>query len=155
MWLLIEIRSKPKFPRSLIAFQKVKTRAKSFSYIWDNQLYGPMFKQTTLFLLLCWQSAYGASISETFGADIIVYGGTPSAIMAAVQAKRSGKSVIVVSPDRHLGYRPNTGMCSSLGMMNPVTFSPFTSRRSVSEVKEVAWNAPRPSFMSKLMGTVL
>jgi hypothetical protein len=36
-------------------------------------------------------------------ADIIVYGGTSSAIAAAVQATRLGKSVIVVSPDKHLG----------------------------------------------------
>ncbi|QNF33727.1 FAD-dependent oxidoreductase [Adhaeribacter swui] len=36
-------------------------------------------------------------------ADIIVYGGTSSAVAAAVQATRLGKSVIVVSPDKHLG----------------------------------------------------
>ncbi|WP_395735291.1 FAD-dependent oxidoreductase, partial [Prosthecobacter sp.] len=35
--------------------------------------------------------------------DIVVYGGTASAIVAAVQAKKMGKSVIVVSPDKHLG----------------------------------------------------
>ena len=35
--------------------------------------------------------------------DIVVYGGTASAVIAAVQAKKMGKSVIVVSPDKHLG----------------------------------------------------
>ncbi|MDN3690715.1 FAD-dependent oxidoreductase [Cyclobacterium jeungdonense] len=35
--------------------------------------------------------------------DVIVYGGTSGAITAAIQAKKMGKSVIVVSPDRHLG----------------------------------------------------
>lgn len=36
-------------------------------------------------------------------ADIIVYGGTSSAVIAAVESVKSGKSVIVVSPDIHLG----------------------------------------------------
>lgn len=35
--------------------------------------------------------------------DIVIYGGTSAAIIAAVQAKKMGKSVIVVSPDKHLG----------------------------------------------------
>ncbi len=36
-------------------------------------------------------------------ADVIVYGGTSAAITAAVQVKKMGKTVIVVSPDKHLG----------------------------------------------------
>jgi len=36
-------------------------------------------------------------------ADIIIYGGTSAAVSAAVEAKRSGKSVIVVSPDISFG----------------------------------------------------
>ena len=36
-------------------------------------------------------------------ADVIIYGGTSAAITAAVQTKKMGKSVIVVSPDVHLG----------------------------------------------------
>ncbi|MES2458753.1 MAG: FAD-dependent oxidoreductase [Bacteroidota bacterium] len=36
-------------------------------------------------------------------ADIIIYGGTSAAITAAVRAAKDGKSVIVVSPDIHLG----------------------------------------------------
>jgi hypothetical protein len=43
-------------------------------------------------------------------ADIIIYGGTSAAITAAVQAKKSGKSVIVVSPDRHLGGLSSGGL---------------------------------------------
>lgn len=35
--------------------------------------------------------------------DVIVYGGTSGAVTAAIQAKKMGKSVIVVSPDTHLG----------------------------------------------------
>jgi len=35
--------------------------------------------------------------------DLVIYGGTSAAITAAVQAKRMGKTVVVVSPDKHLG----------------------------------------------------
>ncbi|MBT29207.1 MAG: xanthan lyase [Thalassobius sp.] len=40
---------------------------------------------------------------KVYTADIIVYGGTSGAVTAAVQAKKMGKSVIMVSPDIHLG----------------------------------------------------
>ena len=40
---------------------------------------------------------------KNYQADIIIYGGTAAAVTAAVQAKKMGKSVIVVSPDKHLG----------------------------------------------------
>ncbi|MEH6304693.1 FAD-dependent oxidoreductase [Olivibacter sp. CPCC 100613] len=43
-------------------------------------------------------------------ADIVIYGGTSAAITAAVQAKKSGKSVIVVSPDKHLGGLSSGGL---------------------------------------------
>jgi len=36
-------------------------------------------------------------------ADVIIYGGTSSAVIAAVEVARSGKTVIIVSPDVHLG----------------------------------------------------
>lgn len=39
----------------------------------------------------------------TYEADVVVYGGTAAAVMAAVQVKQMGMRVIVVSPDRHLG----------------------------------------------------
>lgn len=42
--------------------------------------------------------------------DIVVYGGTASAVIAAVQAKKMGKSVIVVSPDKHLGGLSSGGL---------------------------------------------
>lgn len=42
-------------------------------------------------------------MENQYQADVLVYGGTAAAVMAAVQVKRMGKSVIVVSPDRHLG----------------------------------------------------
>ena len=41
--------------------------------------------------------------NSEYKADIIIYGGTSAAVIAAVEAVQSGKSVIVVSPDKHLG----------------------------------------------------
>ena len=42
--------------------------------------------------------------------DVVIYGGNSAAITAAVQAKRMGKSVIVVSPDIHLGGLTSGGL---------------------------------------------
>jgi hypothetical protein len=38
-----------------------------------------------------------------YSADVIIYGGTSAAVIAAVEVNHSGKSVLVVSPDIHLG----------------------------------------------------
>ncbi len=42
--------------------------------------------------------------------EVVVYGGTSAAVTAAVQAKRMGKSVAIVSPDRHLGGLSSGGL---------------------------------------------
>jgi hypothetical protein len=42
--------------------------------------------------------------------DIVIYGGTSAAVTAAVQAKRMGKSVAIVCPDRHLGGLSSGGL---------------------------------------------
>ncbi len=47
---------------------------------------------------------------KKYQADIIIYGGTPAAIVAGVQAKKMGKNVIVVSPGKHLGGLSSGGL---------------------------------------------
>jgi hypothetical protein len=42
--------------------------------------------------------------------DIVIYGGTSAAVTSAVQAKKMGKSVIIVSPDKHLGGMTSGGL---------------------------------------------
>ena len=42
--------------------------------------------------------------------DVVIYGSTPAAISAAVQAKRMGKSVVVVSPETRLGGLTTGGL---------------------------------------------
>lgn len=49
---------------------------------------------------VCAQPAVSEAPAEH---DVVVYGGTSAAVIAAVQARRMGKSAVVVSPDRRLG----------------------------------------------------
>jgi hypothetical protein len=47
---------------------------------------------------------------QTYKADVIVYGGTSAAVTTAVQVQRMGNSVIIVSPDNHLGGMSSSGL---------------------------------------------
>jgi len=49
-------------------------------------------------------------LSQAADYDVVVYGGTASGVIAAVQAKKMGKSVILVSPDKHLGGLTSGGL---------------------------------------------
>jgi hypothetical protein len=42
--------------------------------------------------------------------DLVVYGGTSAGVTAAVQARKMGKSVVIVSPDKHLGGLSSGGL---------------------------------------------
>lgn len=48
--------------------------------------------------------------ATTTTADLIIYGGTSAGVIAAVQAKRMGKSVVIVCPDKHLGGLSSGGL---------------------------------------------
>lgn len=65
-----------------------------------------------LLSLLCigFSCAPEHSSSDENTADIIIYGGTSAAIIAAVEASQNGNSVIVVSPDTHLGGLTSGGL---------------------------------------------
>lgn len=45
----------------------------------------------------------GRRAEPVIEADVVIYGCTSAGVVAAVQAKRMGKSVVVVGPDTHLG----------------------------------------------------
>lgn len=47
---------------------------------------------------------------QKFDADVVIYGGTSAAVTAAVQAQQMGKSVVIVSPDTHLGGLSSGGL---------------------------------------------
>jgi len=67
-----------------------------------NNYYRSIFLFWLMLLIVSFQ---GCSESEqnSFKADVIIYGGTSSAVIAAVEVVQSGKSVMIVSPDVHLG----------------------------------------------------
>ena len=43
-------------------------------------------------------------------AGVVIYGGTSAAVVAAVHTKALGKSVVIVSPDKHLGGLSSGGL---------------------------------------------
>jgi hypothetical protein len=55
-------------------------------------------------------SLAGPTHAAVHEADVVIYGGTSSAIVAAIQAKQLGKSVVIVSPDKHLGGMTTGGL---------------------------------------------
>jgi hypothetical protein len=62
-------------------------------------------------IAFCWTACQPeAKAPNSHFADLIVYGGTASAVIAAVQAKKMGKSVLIVSPDTHLGGLSSGGL---------------------------------------------
>lgn len=65
-----------------------------------------------VFLLLLSFSLQGFSQQEgkDVEADIVIYGGTSAAVTAAVQSAKMGKSVVMVSPDKHLGGLSSSGL---------------------------------------------
>jgi hypothetical protein len=56
------------------------------------------------------QTGRAPDITPAVMADVCIYGSTPSGVMAAVQAKRMGKSVVIVTPDKHLGGMSSSGL---------------------------------------------
>lgn len=48
--------------------------------------------------------------TNSLDADVIIYGGTSAAVISAVEVAQSGKSVIIVCPDIHLGGLTSGGL---------------------------------------------
>jgi len=66
-----------------------------------------------LFLVLIFSlvASFGQNVgNKQYTADLIIYGGTSAAVTAAVEAVQSGKTVLVVSPDTHLGGLSSGGL---------------------------------------------
>jgi hypothetical protein len=58
-------------------------------------------------------TAMAAAVRATFTADVCIYGGTSAGVVAAVQAARMGKTVIVLEPGRHFGGMSVEGLGST------------------------------------------
>jgi hypothetical protein len=55
-------------------------------------------------------SLLGCIAAQAADHDVVIYGGTCAAVTSAVQVKKMGKSVIIVSPDKHLGGLSSGGL---------------------------------------------
>lgn len=53
---------------------------------------------------------FGNAVRATESADIVVYGGNSAGIIAAIEAKADGKSVILIEPSNHLGGLTTGGL---------------------------------------------
>jgi hypothetical protein len=65
------------------------------------------------FFSLAWTGcilAVGAQAASTERYDVVVYGATSAGVIAAVQAKKMGHSVVLVGPDKHLGGLSSGGL---------------------------------------------
>jgi len=66
-----------------------------------------------LFLVVCFVGVKANPVQSEaafYNADIVIYGGTSAAVIAAVRAVKDGKRVVIVSPDRHLGGLSSGGL---------------------------------------------
>ena len=52
----------------------------------------------------------GLAASAATEADIVIYGSTPAAISAAIQARRMGAKAVVVSPETRIGGLTTGGL---------------------------------------------
>jgi hypothetical protein len=68
------------------------------------------FFQIILCTFVFYSGKLHAQVDKVFSADVIVYGGTSAGVMAAVQVKKMGKTVLLVSPDTHLGGLSSGGL---------------------------------------------
>lgn len=90
-------------------FRLFETFSVQVKRLWSYYWVFPLMKR---FLSICSVVAALFSGDPVYAAsyDVVIYGGTSAAVTAAVQAKRAGLSVVVVSPDNHLGGLSSGGL---------------------------------------------
>jgi hypothetical protein len=69
-----------------------------------------MIRTTAILLAAISCALPGVARAAVHEADVVVYGGTSAGIVAAVQAARMGKSVVLVSPQKRLGGMTTNGL---------------------------------------------
>ena len=65
---------------------------------------------------LCLQTQTASAAAD---ADVVIYGSTPAAISAAIQARRMGAKAVVVSPETRIGSGCSRAGCET-GAVNPL-----------------------------------
>lgn len=73
-------------------------------------LHSLSFVSSLVLWLLLSPVTSSAHLAPVRRADVIIYGGTCAAVTAAVQVKKMGQTVLIVSPDKHLGGLSSGGL---------------------------------------------
>ena len=85
------------------------------------------------------------AIAKVIEGDVCVYGGTSGGVIAAVQAARMGKTVVIAEPGRHLGGMTAGGL-SAVDIGDPRTVGGITreyfTRLTKTYGVKLEWNKP-------------
>jgi hypothetical protein len=88
--------------------------------------------------------------------DVAIYGGTSGGVVAAVQAARMGKNVVLVEPGHHLGGMTSGGL-SAVDIGDPRTIGGITreffTRLVARYGKKLAWDEPHKAVGGSGGGT--
>lgn len=68
------------------------------------------FIQAAVLLLFLFAGSESHAQKRSDHYDVVIYGGTSAAVMAAVAAKQAGASVILLSPQKHIGGVTSSGL---------------------------------------------
>lgn len=116
-----------------------------------------MRKVGLLITVLLLPALFSRGTAPVYKADVIIYGGTAAAVIAAVQVHKMGKSVIVVSPDKHLGGLSSGGLSfTDTGNKSVIggLARDFYHRIWLHYQQPSAWNWQKPSeYGNKGQGT--
>jgi hypothetical protein len=99
------------------------------------------FRPLLVFVLLITLGGAHISVAET--ADIVIYGGTSAGIVAAVQAQRMGKKVMLIEPSKHIGGLTTGGLgATDIGNKQVIGGLARDFYRQVREyyARDSAWN---------------
>ncbi|MFC2123497.1 FAD-dependent oxidoreductase [Bacteroidota bacterium] len=92
-------------------------------------------------------------MSETNKYDIIIYGGTSAGIMAAVQSRRMGRSVLIIEPSGHLGGMTTGGLgATDFGIKETIggLAKEFYERIFIYYSRDESWTAEKREDFSRI-----
>ncbi len=122
-----------------------------------SMLYVAMLSFAALLFSGCASESAVSRGKSAENADIVVYGGTSGGVVSAVRAAKSGKKVILIAPEKHLGAMSSAGLTftdsgktESIGGLS----REFYHRIWREYQKPDSWNLQtRESFKSQGQGT--
>jgi flavin-dependent dehydrogenase len=110
----------------------------------------------SLVTTLCLTCAAALAPAADVVVDVAIYGGTSGGVVAAVQAARMGKSVVLIEPGRHLGGMTSGGL-SAVDIGDPRTIGGITreffTRLVARYGKKLAWDEPHKAVGGSGGGT--